>query len=97
MPNSSIDNQPERPAIQDDVVPNIDSAEVRRVLDLMRPAILADGGDVEFVDIRDGGVVTVRFHGACIGCPSSSMTLQSGIERNLKEHVPGVQSVVAVE
>ncbi|MHC5005604.1 MAG: NifU family protein, partial [Planctomycetota bacterium] len=64
-------------------------ADVERVIDLMRPAIQADGGDLELVDVTDGGVVQVRFHGACVGCPSSSLTLQAGIERNLKEHVPG--------
>ena len=70
---------------------------VQRILDLMRPAIQADGGDLELVDVTDAGLVQVRFHGACVGCPSSSMTLQAGIERNLKQHVPGVTAVEAVE
>lgn len=66
------------------------------MLNLMRPAIQADGGDLELVDVSDAGVVRVRFHGACVGCPSSSLTLQAGIERNLRAHVPGISSVEAV-
>jgi Fe-S cluster biogenesis protein NfuA len=66
------------------------------VLDLIRPAVQSDGGDLELVDVTEDGVVRVRFHGACVGCPSSTLTLQSGIERNLKEHIPGVTSVEAV-
>ena len=70
--------------------------QVEYVLNLIGPAVQSDGGDLELVDVTDDGVVSVRFHGACVGCPSSTMTLQSGIERNLKEHIPGVQSVEAV-
>lgn len=70
---------------------------VQQVLDLIRPAVQSDGGDVELVDVSPGGVVTVRLHGACVGCPSSSITLQTGIERSLKQRVPGVTSVRAVE
>jgi len=69
----------------------------RRVADIIgriRPAIQADGGDIELVEVTDEGVVRVRLHGACVGCPSSSITLQMGIERNLKEKVP---QIVAVE
>jgi Fe-S cluster biogenesis protein NfuA len=69
---------------------------VEEVLDLIRPAVQSDGGDLELVDVTDEGVVSVRFHGACVGCPSSTMTLQSGIERNLKEHIPGVKRVESV-
>ena len=69
---------------------------VARVLDLIRPAVQSDGGDVELVSVSPQGVVQVRFHGACVGCPSSTMTLQAGIERNLKQRVPGVTSVLAV-
>jgi len=70
---------------------------VAALIDLMRPAIQADGGDVEFVGLTDGRVVQVRFHGACIGCPSASMTLQHGIERRLRDRIPEVAGVVAVE
>jgi Fe-S cluster biogenesis protein NfuA len=69
---------------------------VRDVINLIRPAVQADGGDIELVDVAGDGVVQVRFHGACHGCPSSSMTLHQGIERNLRERVPEVTRVVAV-
>lgn len=70
---------------------------VAEVVDLIRPAVQSDGGDLELVDVTDEGVVMIRFHGACVGCPSSTMTLQMGIERNLTEHVPEVTAVVAVQ
>jgi len=69
---------------------------VQEVLDLIRPAVQSDGGDLELVDVRSDGLVQVRFHGACVGCPSSTMTLQTGIERNLKQYVPEVTAVEAV-
>lgn len=69
---------------------------VEELLDLIRPAVQADGGDLELVDVTQDGLVRVRFHGACVGCPSSTLTLQSGIERNLKEHIPGITGVEAV-
>ena len=70
---------------------------VSRIIDLIRPAVQSDGGDVELVGVDDQGVVTIRLHGACVGCPSSQMTLKMGIERNLKDHVPEVSSVEAVD
>ena len=70
---------------------------VEQVLELMRPSIQSDGGDVELVDVSEDGHISVRFHGACVGCPSSGMTLKAGIERNLKTHVPGFKSVEAVD
>jgi Fe-S cluster biogenesis protein NfuA len=69
---------------------------VQGVIDLIRPAVQADGGDIELVDVAEDGVVQVRFHGACHGCPSSHMTLQHGIERNLREQVPEVTQVIPV-
>lgn len=69
---------------------------VARVLAGIRPALQSDGGDVEMIDIDGAGVVRVQFHGACVGCPSSDMTLVTGIERNVKAQVPEVSSVVAV-
>ncbi|MBG83007.1 MAG: hypothetical protein CMJ40_00505 [Phycisphaerae bacterium] len=71
--------------------------EVEKVLDAMRPVIQQDGGDIELVSVDDAGVVEIRFLGACITCPSRSMTLQSLIDRNLRECVPGFSSVTAVE
>lgn len=70
---------------------------VARVIKLIRPAVQADGGDVELVDVTDAGVVQIRLHGACVGCPSSMITLQVGIERNLKAHIPEVTKVEALE
>lgn len=69
---------------------------VQEVLDLIRPSVQADGGDIELIDITPAGVVQVRFHGACQGCPSSHMTLHMGIERNLRDRVPEVTDVIAV-
>lgn len=70
---------------------------VARIIDLIRPAVQSDGGDVELVGVSDEGVVTIRLHGACVGCPSSQMTLKMGIERNLRDHVPEVTRVEAVD
>ena len=69
--------------------------KVEAALDKIRPALRADGGDVELVDVKDG-VVTVRLTGACIGCPMSTMTLKMGVERIIKEEVPEVKELVAV-
>ena len=66
--------------------------QVERALDDIRPALQADGGDIEFVDLVDG-VVQVRLQGACAGCPMSQMTLTNGVERHLKNVVPGVDRV----
>lgn len=70
---------------------------VTRILDRIRPAVQSDGGDVEMVDVSDQGVVTIRLHGACVGCPSSQMTLKVGIEKNLKDYIPEVTQVVAID
>ena len=67
---------------------------VAAVLDALRPMMQADGGDIELIDVDPDGVVHVRLQGACIGCPSASMTLTMGIERNLKNQVPEVTRVV---
>lgn len=72
----------------------IDKEQVSRVLDLIRPGLQADGGDVALVDVQEDGVVVVELQGACKGCPMSQMTLANGVERILKEHVPGVTKVV---
>jgi Fe-S cluster biogenesis protein NfuA len=72
------------------------TAKVQDVINLIRPSVQADGGDIELVNVADDGVVSIRFHGACHGCPSSTMTLQHGIERNLIERVPEVTKVIPV-
>lgn len=70
--------------------------QVQEVLDLVRPHLQADGGDVELVDVTEDGIVSVRLTGACGSCPMSTMTLKMGIERTLMEKVPGVKEVVQV-
>lgn len=70
--------------------------QVQSVLELVRPAIQMDGGDVRLESVRDG-VVTVRLIGACETCPISPVTLKAGIERLLRERVPGVTAVVALD
>ncbi|MDR2673063.1 MAG: NifU family protein [Coriobacteriales bacterium] len=72
----------------------IDKKQVDEVLDLIRPALQADGGDVALVDVDDDGVVSVELQGACKGCPMSQLTLANSVERVLKERVPGVTKVV---
>ncbi len=69
---------------------------VEHVLNLIRPSIQSDGGDVELIDVTAEGIVRVRLLGDCIGCPSSTVTLRSGIERNLRRLVPEVKAVQSV-
>ncbi len=69
---------------------------VQQVIDMIRPAIQSDGGDVELVDVDEAGIVQLRMHGACIGCPSATLTLKMGIERNLRQRVPEVSEVVCL-
>jgi len=66
--------------------------KVEKVLDEIRPMLIRDGGNVELVSV-EGGVVKVRLQGACAGCPMSQMTLKNGIERVLKDKIPGVTAV----
>jgi Fe-S cluster biogenesis protein NfuA len=68
---------------------------VKAVLDQIRPALQADGGDVELVGVNDG-IVSVRLTGACGGCPMSTMTLKMGIERLLRQKLPEVKEVVSI-
>jgi Fe-S cluster biogenesis protein NfuA len=72
----------------------IDKTSIQAALDLIRPALQADGGDVSFVDVSDEGVVTVELEGACKGCPMSQLTLANSVERILKERIPEVTKVV---
>lgn len=69
---------------------------VEQVLKEIRPSLQADGGDVELVDVDEGGHVKLKLTGACGGCPMSQMTLKMGIERRLKERLPDVQSVESI-
>jgi Fe-S cluster biogenesis protein NfuA len=71
--------------------------KVQAALDKIRPALQADGGDVELVDVKEQtGVVMLRLTGHCAGCPMSQMTLKNGIERVLKSEIPEVKTVLAV-
>ena len=68
---------------------------VEKSLDTIRPALMADGGNVELVDVKEG-IVKVRLQGACGTCPSALMTLKQGIEVRVKEDCPEIQEVEAV-
>jgi len=67
--------------------------KVEEVLNQVRHTLQADGGDVELIDVSEDGVVKVRLTGACGGCPMAQITLRSGIERVLREEIPGIKSV----
>lgn len=70
--------------------------KVEEALSKIRPALQADGGDVELVSVGEDGTVQVKLTGACSGCPMAALTLQAGVERVLKAEVPEITSVVAV-
>lgn len=74
----------------------LDKNEVQEVLDMIRPGLQADGGDVELVDVAEDGTVSVKLQGACDGCPMAALTLSHGVESILKERIPEVSKVVAV-
>jgi Fe-S cluster biogenesis protein NfuA len=67
-------------------------ARIKAALDKIRPALQADGGDVEFIEYHDG-VVTLRLKGACGSCPMSMLTLKHGIEARLRSEIPEIKSV----
>lgn len=68
--------------------------KVKDALEKMRPQLQADGGDLEFVALRDGGKVYVKLTGACGSCPIATMTLKQGVERILTETIPEVTEVI---
>jgi Fe-S cluster biogenesis protein NfuA len=71
-------------------------AKVERAIREIRPRLRADGGDIELVDVDEGGIVKVKLKGACAGCPMSQMTLKLGVERYIKEKIPQVERVETV-
>jgi Fe-S cluster biogenesis protein NfuA len=77
-------------------MPNTVEVKIEEILESIRPALKADGGDVEFLRFSEEGVVELRLLGACEDCPISMMTLKEGIEKRLKSGVPGVTEVQAV-
>lgn len=81
------ENASGKPALRDRVI---------AALDTIRPYLQGDGGDIELVDVDDDGVVQVRFHGACVGCPAASITMSQGVERTIREKVPEVTKVLLV-
>ncbi|MDY6879479.1 MAG: NifU family protein [Desulfatiglans sp.] len=70
--------------------------KIEAALDKIRPMLMADGGNVELVEVTDDGVVKVKLTGACGGCPMSQMTLKQGVEKVIKQDVSEVKEVVAV-
>jgi Fe-S cluster biogenesis protein NfuA len=83
------------PSIKDrDEQVDIDLDILNETIEYIRPAVQADGGDIKLASV-DNGVVNIEMLGACVGCPLSIATLKSGIERILKEKVPGVEEVIA--
>ena len=71
--------------------------QVEKIIEAIRPAIQADEGDIELVDVDEAnGVVTVELTGACVTCPASTQTLKAGIERIMKDRVDGVTEVVEI-
>jgi Fe-S cluster biogenesis protein NfuA len=75
----------------------VDLKLVDEALELIRPALQADGGDVKLIEVSPDGVVSVELQGACKGCPMSQLTLANSVERILKERVPGVSKVVPAD
>lgn len=70
--------------------------DVGDIIRQLRPAVQGDGGDIELIGVEPSGVVKVRLHGACIGCPSAAVTLKLGVEQSLKDNVPEITEVVCV-
>ncbi len=71
--------------------------QVKETLDAVRESLKSHGGDVELVGIDDDNTVKVRLQGACQGCPGAAMTMKNGIEKILKDKIPAVKEVVAVD
>ena len=69
---------------------------ISEIINRIRPAAQEDGGDIEFVGFDESGMVRVRLHGACVGCPSSALTLRLGVEQTLRDAIPEVRGVVCV-
>ena len=70
--------------------------QVQKALEVIRPSLQADGGDVELIDVSADGVVKVKLTGACHGCPMSQMTLKMGIEKIIKKQVPEIKEIISV-
>ena len=89
-----VDNEAGPTAGPDRGVVMVSRADVEKVVEVIRPAIQADEGDIELVEVDEAtGVVTVELLGACVDCPASTQTLKAGIERIMMDRVPGVTEV----
>jgi Fe-S cluster biogenesis protein NfuA len=84
-----------RTTVESPATPTIER-RVEEVIELIRPAIQADGGDIRLERVEDG-TVTVQLLGVCESCPISPVTLKQGVERILREKVPGITEVIALE
>ena len=78
-----------------EVVPVSGSEDISLLEERIKPAVAQDGGDINFVKLQKG-IVFLELRGACSGCPSSTITLKSGIENMLKYYIPEIQSVEAI-
>jgi len=78
------------------IMNNVLHEKVEKALDSIRPYLIADGGNVELVNVTPEGIVEVKLTGACTDCPMSQMTLRAGVERALIREVPGIRRVEAV-
>lgn len=73
--------------------PKVNRQLLEETINVIRQSLQADGGDIALIDCTDDGVVTLEMQGACAGCPLSTYDMSEGIERILREHVPGVTRV----
>ena len=90
---SGTPGQPDQPSPSESNL----QMRVAEVIELIRPAVQEDGGDVELLAVTAEGEVQIRFLGACVGCPSSEITLRELILRNLRDRVPEISAVVAID
>ncbi|MCK4753140.1 MAG: NifU family protein [Planctomycetes bacterium] len=71
--------------------------QVKDIIEAIRPNLQSHGGDIELVSIEEDKTIKVKLQGACQGCPGAKMTMKMGVERLLKENLPEVKEVVAVD
>jgi Fe-S cluster biogenesis protein NfuA len=100
--NTGISTATTNPSLSDtgtetDASPSVMRAQVEKTIEVIRPALKADGGDIILHDVDDStGVITVELIGACVGCPASTQTLKAGIERIMRDRIDGVTEVINV-
>ncbi len=96
--NTSISTATTTPSTTEtDATPRVMRAQVEKTIEVIRPALKADGGDIILHDVDESnGVITVELIGACVGCPASTQTLKAGIERIMRDRIDGVTEVINV-